>query len=215
MATAPMEFMQVFASTPLFTQVRFGDWDAILARSEPPAPLPFPTAIWHFARGMALARTGRADDAGRELEALQAIARDPALAKVTIFGINGVDGVLAVAEPMLRGELLRTRGDRAGGIAALREAVAAEDKLKYNEPADWPLPTRWYLGAALLEAGDAAGAETAYLQDLRTYPENGWSLSGLAKAQQALGRTADAADTERRLAQAWQWADKPLVASRY
>jgi tetratricopeptide (TPR) repeat protein len=215
MATAPMEFMQVFASTPLFTQVRFGDWDAILAQAQPPAQLPFPTAVWHFARGMALARTGRADDAGRELAALQAIARDPSLAKVTIFGINGVDGVLAVAEPMLRGELLRTRGDRAGGIVALREAVAAEDKLKYNEPADWPLPTRWYLGAALLEAGDAAGAETAYLQDLRTYPENGWSLSGLAKAQQALGRMADAADTERRLAQAWQWADKPLVASRY
>jgi tetratricopeptide (TPR) repeat protein len=215
MATPPMEFMQVFASTPLFTQVRFGDWDAILAQDKPPAPLPFPTGIWHFARGMALARTGRGGDAGRELESLQAIARDPALAKTTIFGINSVDRVLAVAEALLRGELLRTQGDRPGGLAALREAVAAEDRLNYNEPADWPLPTRWYLGAALLEAGDAAGAESAYLQDLKTYPENGWSLFGLAQAQRKLGRGADARATERRLAQAWQWADKPLVASRY
>ena len=215
MGTPPMEFMQVFASTPLFTQVRFGDWDAILAQEQPPAPLPFPTAAWHFARGMALARTGRTDDAGRELAALQAITRDPALAKTTIFGINSVDRVLAVAEALLRGELLRTRGDRAGGIAALREAVAAEDKLNYNEPADWPLPTRWYLGAALLDAGNAAGAQTAYLQDLKTYPENGWSLFGLAQAQRKLGHAGDAAATERRYAQAWQWADKPLVASRY
>jgi tetratricopeptide (TPR) repeat protein len=205
----------VFVATPLLTQVRFGDWDAILAQSQPPSSLPFPTAIWHFARGMALLRIGKAGEAGRELAALQAIAHDPAMAKVTIFGINTTDHVLAVAEALLRGERLRTQGDRAGGLAALREAVAAEDKLNYNEPADWPLPTRWYLGAALLEAGDAAGAEAAYRQDLKTYPENGWSLFGLAQAQRALGRTADAADSERRLAQAWQWADKPLAASRY
>jgi tetratricopeptide (TPR) repeat protein len=215
MGAPPMEFMQVFVATPLLTQVRFGDWDAILAQSQPPSSLPFPTAIWHFSRGMALLRIGKTDEAGRELAALQAIAHDPAMAKVTIFGINTTDHVLAVAEALLRGERLRTQGDRAGGLAALREAVAAEDKLNYNEPADWPLPTRWYLGAALLEAGDAAGAEAAYRQDLKTYPENGWSLFGLAQAQRALGRTADAADSERRLAQAWQWADKPLAASRY
>ncbi len=215
MGAPPLEFMQVFVATPLLTQVRFGDWDAILARPRPPAPLPFPTALWHFSRGMALLRTGKADAAGRELEALQAIARDPALANVTFFGINSADRVLAVAEALLRGERLRTLGDRAGGLAALREAVAAEDGLNYNEPADWPLPARLYLGAALLEAGDAAGAETAYLEDLKTYPENGWSLFGLAQAQRKLGRAAEADDTAQRLALAWQWADKPLTASRY
>jgi tetratricopeptide (TPR) repeat protein len=215
MGAPPLEFMQVFVSTPLLTQVRFGDWNGILARRQAPAPLPFPTGIWHFSRGMALLRTGNAGDAGRELDALQAIARDPAMAKVSFWDINRADAVLAVAVPLLRGELLRARGDHAGGLAALREAVAAEDKLSYNEPADWPLPARWYLGAALLEAGDAAGAEAAYLQDLKTYPENGWSLSGLAQAQRALGRATDAADAERRLALAWQWADKPLAASRY
>ena len=77
------------------------------------------------------------------------------------------------------------------------------------------MPTRAYLGAALLDAGDAAGASAAYLQDLRTYPENGWSLQGLAQAQRTLGDATGAADSERRQRAAWQWADAPLTASRY
>lgn len=214
MGEPSMAFMQIFVATPLYTQVRFGDWDAILAQTQPPAALPFPTAIWHFARGMALLRTGKPADADRELAALRAIARDPAMAKV-FFGVNHADAVLAVAVPLLQGELLRMQGKQAQGIAALREAMAAEDKLNYNEPADWPLPTRPYLGAALLDAGDAKAALETYRQDLKTYPDNGWSLYGLAQAQHELGDAAGAADSEGRYRTAWQWADAPLVASRY
>lgn len=214
MGAPPLEFMQLFVATPLLTRVRFGEWDAILTQAEPPSPLPFPTAIWHFARGMASARTGDPARAQAELDALRAIAADPALAKVSFFDINHADAVLAVAVPLLQGELLRTRGESKPAIAALREAVAAEDRLNYNEPADWPLPTRGYLGAALLEAGDAHGAEAAYREDLATYPENGWSLFGLAQARRALGDDAGAGDNERRYHAAWQWADAPLTASR-
>ena len=92
---------------------------------------------------------------------------------------------------------------------------AAEDKLNYNEPSDWPLPVRWYLGAALLESGNAKGVADVYRQDLQTYPDNGWSLFGLAQAQRTLGDAAGAADSERRYRAAWQWADAPLTASRY
>jgi len=214
MGAPPLEFMQLFVATPLLTRVRFGEWDAILAQAEPPSPLPFPTAIWHFARGMASARTGDPARAQAELDALRAIAADPALAKVSFFDINHADAVLAVAVPLLQGELLRTRGESKPAIAALREAVAAEDRLNYNEPADWPLPTRGYLGAALLEAGDAHGAETAYREDLAAYPENGWSLFGLAQARRMLGDATGAGDNERRYRVAWQWADAPLTASR-
>ena len=215
MGAPPLQFMQLFVATPLFTQVRFGDWNAILAQAQPPAALPFPTAIWHFARGIALARTGKLTEAARELDALRMIASDPALSQVSFFDINHADGVLAVAVPLLHGELLRAQGKHTPAIAALREAVVAEDKLNYNEPADWPLPTRWYLGAALLEAGDAKGAAAAYRLDLKTYPHNGWSLYGLAQAQRKLGDAAGAADSERRYRDAWQWADAPLTASRY
>ena len=215
MGAPPLEAMQLFLVAPLFTQVRFGEWDAILAQAELPSALPFPTGVWRFARGMAHTRRGDFAKAQEDLAALHAIAIDPATAKISFLDINHADGLLKVADALLRGELLRTQGHGKDAFIALREAVAAEDKVNYNEPADWPLPTRWYLGAALLEAGDARGAAEAYRQDLKTYPENGWSLFGLAQAQRKLGDAAGAADSERRYQLAWQWADAPLTASRY
>jgi len=215
MAQPPLQFMQLYEVAPLLTQVRFGDWPGILSASTPPSDLPFPTAIWHFARGMAHARTGTLADAGREADALHALAENAAMAEVSFFDINHADGVLRVADALLRGELLRAQGQTGEALQSLRTAVAAEDALAYNEPADWPLPTRTYLGAALLEIGDATAASAAFEQDLRTYPENGWSLFGLADAQRRLGQEAAARDTLRRQASAWQWADAPLAAARY
>ena len=215
MGEAPMEFMQQYVVAPPLTQVRFGDWDAILADTAAPSEPPYPAAIRHFARGMAHLRKGDLAEAARDADALHAIAVDPAMAKVGFFDINHADGVLRVADALLRGELLRTQGQHTQAIAALREAVAAEDALAYNEPADWPLPVRPYLGAALLEAGDAKGAAEAFNQDLKTYPLNGWSLYGLAQAQRELGQADAARETSKRQADAWQWADAPLTAARY
>lgn len=215
MGDAPMQFMQQFVVAPWFTQVRFGDWDAILADASPPPALPYPTAIRHFARGLAHARKGALDQASREAQALHAIALDPAMAQVSFFDINNAAAVLRVADALLRGELLRAQGRQDAAIAALREAAIAEDALAYNEPADWPLPVRPYLGAALLEAGDAGAAAEVFAQDLKTYPHNGWSLFGLAQAQQKLGQADAARETTRRQAVAWQWADAPLTAARY
>ncbi|WP_334178529.1 hypothetical protein [Pseudoxanthomonas sp.] len=215
MGEAPMQFMQQFVVAPTLTRVRFGDWDAILADDATPPELPYPAAIRHFARGMAQLRKGTLAEAAREADALQAIARDPAMAELSFFDLNRADSVLRVADALLRGELLRAQGKPAQGIVALRDAVTAEDALAYNEPADWPLPVRHYLGAALLEEGDAKGAAEAFAQDLKTYPHNGWSLFGLAQAQERLGLADAARDTSRRQAAAWQWADAPLTASRY
>jgi tetratricopeptide (TPR) repeat protein len=215
MGEAPLEFMQQFVVAPLLVQVRFGDWDAILSDTAASPELPYPTAIRHFARGMAHACKGEMAEAAHDADALHAIAVDPAMAKVSFFDINHADDVLRVADALLRGELLRTQGQHAQAIIALREAAAAEDALAYNEPADWPLPVRPYLGAALLEAGDAAGATEAFNQDLKTYPLNGWSLHGLAQAQRELGQTEAARETSKQQTAAWQWADAPLAAARY
>lgn len=209
-----LNFMQQFLVAPLMTQVRFGQWDAILAQTEPPAALPYPTGIWHFARGMAGVRKGDLAAAQRELDSLRANARDPALAKVVFLEINRADRLLDVATAMLRGELLLGYGRQADGLAALRDAVTAEDALNYTEPPDWLLPVRPYLGAALLDAGRAKEAVAVYQQDLAKYPDNGWSLYGLEQAQRKLGDTG-ASNSELRYEAAWQWADMPLTASRF
>ena len=209
-----LSFMQQYLVMPLFVQVRFGQWDDILAQAGPPAKLPYPRALWHFARGMAYVGGGEHAKAGAELEALRKLATNPALKKVEVGAVNRGNGVVAVALPMLEGELALATGQRDTGIARLREAVGAEDALAYNEPADWPLPVRPYLGAALLDAGRADEAARVYAQDLRNYPKNGWSLYGLAQAQRKQGKADLASRTEQQYRDAWQWADKPLTASR-
>ena len=66
--------------------------------------------------------------------------------------------------------------------AALREGIALEDELTYDEPTAWAVPLRQQLGAVLLAVGRPKEAERAFRQDLVRYPNNGWSLHGLALA---------------------------------
>src|SRR5690606_12263311 len=83
---------------------------------------------------------------------------------------------VAVAELVLAGELAAARGDREAAVSALREAVALEDAIPYDEPPGWHAPVRHTLGAVLLDAGQGAEAEAVYREELRRNPENGWSL---------------------------------------
>lgn len=210
-AAPPLEFMQQFVISPLLARVRFQRWDELLAQRTSPSPLPYPTAIWHYARGRARAGTGALDDAARELAALEAIARDPRIAKVSFQDVNHADAVLKVAVASLRGELALARGQRAAGLAALRDAVAAEDALNYVEPPEWPLQNRHRLGAALLAAKQHAEAEAVFRADLVVFPKNGWALRGLADALEAQGRRDEAEAARAELAKAWRWADTHLA----
>jgi hypothetical protein len=54
-----------------------------------------------------------------------------------------------------------------------------------------------------------------YREDLRRFPENGWSLFGLAQALRAQGKKNDAAAAEARFRRAWADADVTLTASRF
>jgi tetratricopeptide (TPR) repeat protein len=210
-----INIMQHFVIAPLYTQVRFGLWDEILATEKSPAELPYPTGAWHFARGMAYAHKGDTAFARKELATLAQIAKDPAMEKLVLMDVNRADKLLSVGEAMLRGEIALAEGKRDEGIAALREAMAIEDTLNYNEPADWPLPVRPYLGAALLDAGRPKEAAQAYQEDMVKYPKNGWSLYGLAQAQRAMGDAKAADATNAQYKAAWQWADTPLTASAF
>src|SRR5688572_20571502 len=76
--------LQHYSLSALYVDVRFGWWKDILAAPAPDKSLLYPTGIWHYARGRALAATGKLDEAEQELAALRLIADDDALEKVTI-----------------------------------------------------------------------------------------------------------------------------------
>ncbi|NIR46337.1 MAG: tetratricopeptide repeat protein [Gemmatimonadetes bacterium] len=207
--------LQHYLVTPLRVMVRFGLWDEILAEPAPPRDLAYPMATWHYARGMALARSGRLDAAAAELEALRAALADPALKKITVWDLNSTAALMQVAERVLAGELAAARGDYREAIAALEQGIRLETELTYDEPPPWHLPVRHVLGAVLLEAGRPAEAEAVYRKALQRFPENGWALHGLRQSLNAQGQMEKAATVEARLREAWRAADVELVGSRF
>jgi tetratricopeptide (TPR) repeat protein len=184
---------QQYAVLPYFTLVRFGQWDTLLRDTRPPdAPGPYPLAIWHYARGTAHARTGQGDAARQQLERLERLAAEPSLGALTFKNINPATELMRIAVLTLRADIALAGGDAPAAVASLREATRIEDALQADEPHQWLAPTRHALGAALLAARLAVEAEQVYRQDLRHYPDNAWSLHGLARALEQQGRMAPA-----------------------
>ncbi len=214
MMRAPgMGILQHFLMTPLRVMVRFGMWEKILAQPAPP-DLPYLMGTWRYARGMALARSGRTDEAVVELAALEAALADPALEGVTMFDLNSGAQLLSVGRQVLAGEITAARGDYDEAIALLEGGVALETQLTYDEPPPWHLPVRHILGAVLLEAGRTVEAEAVYRQALKRFPENGWALQGLALSLEAQGKRTEAEEVRARFREAWRAADVQLRASR-
>ena len=195
-----------------FAPVRFGKWDQVLAEPAPPDDLRYALGMYHWARGMALAATGRLDEAAAERDALAAISVEDAVKKLEFLEGSAAQ-LLEVATHVLTGELAGRQGNHDVAIAELETAHQKEYALRYTEPPAWPLPVRQYQGAALLEAGRAAEAEAAFRDDLAEYPENGWSLYGLAQSLRAQEKPAD--DVDARFKTAWAAADVSLSRSRF
>ncbi|HEY9888265.1 MAG TPA: tetratricopeptide repeat protein [Candidatus Obscuribacterales bacterium] len=204
--------LQHYTTMPLFTLVRFAQWDAVLATPAPAADLKYPTGIWHYAQGMALAAQGHPAPAKAHLDAMQALVADAELQAMTIWGFNTPSQVLDIAAAVLAGEIALADHNFDGAIAALQQATALESQLVYTEPPDWYASTQNLLGQGLLRAGRYADAEAAFRADLATYPENGWSLFGLAQSLRAQGKTAEAEAVQVRFEQAWQYADEAVTA---
>jgi len=192
----------------VLTLTTFGHWDEVLAEPLPPADLRFPTAMARYARGVAYAAKGDFPKAQIELDTVIAINKatpDDAEHKAPV----------AIAMHALMGEIASRSGKPEAAIPHFKEALAIEDKGLYFEPPKWYYPVRQSLGAALLKAGRNAEAEQIYRDDLKRFPENGWSLYGLAAALRAQGKSAQAAAVEKRFAKAWADADVKLTASRF
>lgn len=207
--------LQHYDASPLFAWARFARWQEILAEPEPASDLLYSRAIRHYARGLALLRTGRADEAPAELAALDAIVALPELADWKIGGFNSYERVLSLARNVLAGEIAAAAGRTDEAVAALETAREFEDALIYQEPPDWYLPVRQILGAVLLDAGRAKEAEGVYREDLVELPDNGWSLFGLAQALEAQGRVDEARELRGRLGEIWHDADFQLSSSRF
>ena len=204
-------FGEAFAAMPYEVLLRFGMWDEVLAAPDHPEFMVFTRAFRHAARGIAYAAKGDTKSARAEqtvyLEAGKLVPADD------LFGNNSCQSILAIATPMLEGEILVREGKVDDGISQLRSAIRAEDSLRYDEPPGWILPVRHSLGASLIQAGRYAEAEQVYREDLAQFPENGWSLYGLAHSLELQHKQAEGAEVETRFDQVWGKADLHITSS--
>jgi tetratricopeptide (TPR) repeat protein len=207
--------LQHFRMIPLYTMIRFGEWEPILHEPEPAEDLKYPRGVWHYARGLARVRMGDVDAAKEELQTLSAIAADDALGQMFTMQTNSVQALLKVGEQVLKGEIAATEKDHERAIEHLRKAAELEDALVYEEPQGWYAPTRLTLGAVLLESGRADDAETIFREDLAKYPRNAWGLFGLKQALEAQGRMDEAARVAEEFEREWKHADVELKAARF
>jgi len=199
--------LQHFSVVPLFTEVRFSKWDEILQTPAPKTNLKYATGVWHYARGMAFTAQGKESEAKQELAKLQVLMGDPELEELTIWSFNSTASVLKIAAEVLSGSIATLEPNYTRAISHFQNAIALEDQLVYTEPPDWYSPTRNLLGTILLQANQPEAAEQAFRDDLNIYPDNGWSLYGLAQSLQAQGKAAEAETIQQRYQQAWQYAD--------
>jgi Flp pilus assembly protein TadD len=124
---------------------------------------------------------------------------------------NHSSHVYHIAGQILAARIAEAKGDRPAAVNLLRDAVAAQDQLLYNEPADWYYPVRESLGGMLLQTGDAKAAEQVFREDLERNPRNPRSLFGLAESLKRQGRDYDASWVRQQFETAWQGADVELT----
>jgi tetratricopeptide (TPR) repeat protein len=200
-----MPMLEGFMTIPMAVNVRFHKWDAILA-TKPPAPeMQATTGFWHFAHGMALAGKGRVDEAEAEYKIVAAAEKATSPDAIFVMPVNNkTKDILKIAENVLGAQVALAKKDNATAVTMLREAVAVQDTLKYDEPQDWFYPVRESLGGVLLMSGDAKGAEQVFRDDLEKTPRNPRSLFGLNQALKAQDRNSDAWFVEEEFHKAWK-----------
>ena len=206
--------LQHYYSFPYYTAVKFARWDEILKMENVKPALQYPEAIRHFARGMAFLGKEDLESAEQELDYLQKYAADESLREVTIWDINNAHTLVQIASNVLEGEIESQKGNIDHSVRLLKNAIALEDGLQYQEPTDWILSVRHHLGAVLIENGQHKEAIELYKQDLIKWPKNGWALQGLMNSYKALNLDDQHEESNFLFERAWSHADIEINSSR-
>jgi tetratricopeptide (TPR) repeat protein len=209
-AKREVPWTQPIAAAPYSAHARFSSPETVLALPAPDASFPFIRATWHYARGVALARLGRADDARVEIAAINQLAQTAEIAALAAAGVPGAD-VLAIAAKVVEARVAQKAGAYPQAATRFKEAAEIQDRLPYMEPPFWYYPVHQSLGAALLQQGKLDDAEAAFRTALQHSPNNGWAAAGLLKAAEARSDSVAAEGAKRVMRTNWFGPDGPSL----
>ena len=204
--------VQYIYMTPVLVYVRFGKWDEILQQNKPDASQVYANILYHFGRGMAFSARSKMTEANQELAAMKTLMADTSLAIPFTPFSAAIEGAI-VASKILSGSIALKSGKTNDAIIDFTEAVNVEQKMIYNEPRDWLLNRKHWLGKAYLVAGDGANAEKTFNADLQNNNDNGWALYGLNKALLMQKKYNEAAPVLTRYKKAFSKADIKITSS--
>jgi hypothetical protein len=199
-------YLQYAKKYQMFTLLRFGKWNEILKEPIPDTSTHYSYLISHFARGMAYANLSEIESANQELLLFERGMKAEDL-KEPFDPFSSAYDACKVAYAILIGKIAEKQNNFELARQRFEDAVEAEDLLVYNEPRDWPIPARQYLGALFLKMKQYETAVMVFQRDLEINPNNGWSLTGLKLAYQALHNQDALNKINIRLRDAWQIRD--------
>ena len=205
-------YVQYIYMTPYLTLIRFGKWNDILITAPVNEAHVYARFLWHYGRGIAYARKHDFDKANSELEAMRLLMNNPQMQDHPPAFNPGIAGA-GVAEKLLQGIIAEERDELLMAIDILQDARNREDNMLYNEPKDWVHPVRQYLGSVYLKANMYKEAEKVYKEDLKTNPNNGWSLTGLAIVLLKENKINESVNIQAKAKKAFERTDMRLTGS--
>jgi tetratricopeptide (TPR) repeat protein len=177
---------QPVAAASWFARARFADPQSVLAAAQPPAGVDYVTGAWRYARGEALVRAGRTQEARIEAESLQALINSGDFTALNGNGVPAQD-ILGIYRRVLLGRAYMAEQNYPAAIAELRAAAEAQTRVPYTEPPYIYYPIRRTLGAAYLLNNQPAVAEMEFLQTLIDSPNDAYAYWGLSQARRMRG----------------------------
>ena len=199
-------YVQYIYMTPVLVKIRFGSWHELLSMQQPDKSQIYSNLLYHFGRGMAFAHQSKPMEAKHELNMMKQQMKDSSLFIPMSPFSAAIEGAI-VAENLLIGSIALAEKNYSGAIIGFSKAVTTEENMVYNEPRDWLLNPKHYLGNAYLHAGKYYEAKQVFLNDLKNNNENGWALFGLYKTLLKEKKQAEAQKVLARFKNAFANAD--------
>lgn len=161
----------------------------MLALPEPSAEGPETLSFYHYARAEAFA----------ELHDAAGVAREAAL-------VTGDKPIMLVAKGVLAGRLAMLQGHYAAAAEAFEAAATKQEAFLTVsfDPPPWWYPVRRSAAAAWLLDGQYAKAADAATASLKGWPADPLALLILSRAEDGLGRAADARHDDAAAIGNWQ-----------
>jgi tetratricopeptide (TPR) repeat protein len=202
-------YFQYIYMTPVLVNIRFARWNELLHTDAPDTGLIYANVLYHFGRGVTFSYLNQFKEAGKELDFMRIFMKDSSLSLPFTPFSSALQGA-RVAEQMLLGIIHEQRKLYQGAIRHFKMADSIEVHMVYNEPRDWILSPKHFLGNTYLKAGQGKAAEITFLNDLSYNNENGWALIGLYQSLIAQKKILEAKKVLARYEKAFKQADIQL-----